>query len=205
LTEGYVADPCATLPHPSDVHTSTTHLAFLQPSQHHLRSLVVVSGPASKNFSSGEEVRNQSASATSAPPNPDQGRQPRAPDPSQPVYYRYPPLPACDAGHASEAPPRETGTHRGSRPANPDREQPPGGAGPKFPGRGSSVGASPGRRRAGRVWACAVCARTAEMLSSGKLMECTRCRSVRYCGKDCQKADWPAHKPTCKRLQAERG
>jgi hypothetical protein len=35
-----------------------------------------------------------------------------------------------------------------------------------------------------------------------KLKECSRCRSVRYCGKECQTADWPAHRATCKRLQA---
>jgi hypothetical protein len=74
--------------------------------------------------------------------------------------------------------------------------------GPKSPKKGVSrrVGPSPGRR----VWACAECGITANMLDSGKLRECSGCGTVRYCGKACQKAHWPAHKPACKRLQAAR-
>ncbi len=41
--------------------------------------------------------------------------------------------------------------------------------------------------------------------TSRKLKECNGCHSVRYCGRVCQKADWPSHKPECKRLQALRG
>jgi len=29
------------------------------------------------------------------------------------------------------------------------------------------------------------------------LFDCSRCRQVRYCGKDCQKAAWSKHKPEC--------
>ena len=36
-----------------------------------------------------------------------------------------------------------------------------------------------------------------------KLKKCTGCRSVQYCCRDCQRADWPAHKSTCRRLQQE--
>jgi hypothetical protein len=42
-------------------------------------------------------------------------------------------------------------------------------------------------------------------LVSGKVCCCGRCsaadKAVRYCGKDCQRAHWPQHKPVCKRLQ----
>jgi hypothetical protein len=30
---------------------------------------------------------------------------------------------------------------------------------------------------------------------------CARCRLMRYCSAECQRADWIAHKPTCQRLQ----
>jgi hypothetical protein len=97
---------------------------------------------------------------------------------------------------------RGTGGGRRTMPHKPDQEQQP--TGPTPSGRVSHVGASPGRRSGGAVRACGLCARTAERLENGKLQECSGCRSVRYCGKDCQKADWPAHKATCKRLQAAR-
>jgi hypothetical protein len=82
------------------------------------------------------------------------------------------------------------------------QEQPSRAPGPKSSRKGVSrrVGPSPGRR----VWACAECGVTAHMLDSGKFRECTGCGTVRYCGKACQKAHWPAHKPACKRLQPSR-
>ncbi|OSD02564.1 hypothetical protein PYCCODRAFT_1389695 [Trametes coccinea BRFM310] len=33
---------------------------------------------------------------------------------------------------------------------------------------------------------------------------CGGCLSVSYCGPDCQKSDWPAHKPTCRSLKGGR-
>jgi hypothetical protein len=65
---------------------------------------------------------------------------------------------------------------------------------------GPRVAASPARRSraAGKVWECGQCG----MTERSKLRECSGCKSVRYCGKVCQKAAWPEHKATCKRLQA---
>jgi hypothetical protein len=96
---------------------------------------------------------------------------------------------------------RKTG---GSAPGtNLDRERLPNTQDPKLPSeRVSRVGASPARVAGSAVRACAGCGITAEVTEHGKLMACTGCRSVCYCGKACQKADWPAHKATCKRLQA---
>jgi hypothetical protein len=86
-----------------------------------------------------------------------------------------------------------------------DEGQPSGPIEPKSGGKGNSrVEASPGRRAGRKPWSCARCKSTAEMLEGAKLQECTGCRSVRYCGRACQKEDWPAHKATCKRLQAVR-
>ncbi len=74
---------------------------------------------------------------------------------------------------------------------------------PTLPGDGTTrAGNSPARRGGGKVRACAHCGATAEMLENGKLLECTACRSVRYCGKACQKEDWPLHKATCKHRRA---
>jgi hypothetical protein len=59
----------------------------------------------------------------------------------------------------------------------------------------SRVDASPGPRAVRVVRACANCGVKAKVLEQGKLMECSSCRSVRYCGRACQKANWPAHEP----------
>ncbi len=32
-----------------------------------------------------------------------------------------------------------------------------------------------------------------------KLLQCAGCKSVKYCGKECQRSDWPNHKTVCKR------
>ena len=41
---------------------------------------------------------------------------------------------------------------------------------------------------------CGCCGR----LSARK--KCTQCKAVRYCGRDCQKQDWPRHKAVCRTL-----
>jgi hypothetical protein len=58
------------------------------------------------------------------------------------------------------------------------------------------------RRVASTGRACAGCGIMAQDSENGKLQDCSRCRSVRYCGKACQKVDWPGHKATCNRLRA---
>ena len=42
--------------------------------------------------------------------------------------------------------------------------------------------------------ACAVCGRAAAL--AGGLRRCA-CRGPAYCGKECQRADWPSHRPEC--------
>ena len=34
----------------------------------------------------------------------------------------------------------------------------------------------------------------------GASMQCSRCKSARYCGAECQRAHWKAHKPDCKKI-----
>ncbi|KIY44244.1 hypothetical protein FISHEDRAFT_67841 [Fistulina hepatica ATCC 64428] len=40
---------------------------------------------------------------------------------------------------------------------------------------------------------------------SGSLRQCSSCHTVRYCSKECQRADWPRHKPLCKSFAAPGG
>jgi hypothetical protein len=76
----------------------------------------------------------------------------------------------------------------------------------KAPDEGfSGVVGSPGCSAVSVGRACARCGVTAKGSADGKLKECSRCRSVLYCGRACQKADWAAHKATCKRPQAAQG
>ncbi len=39
--------------------------------------------------------------------------------------------------------------------------------------------------------------RCAECGKGGKTLQCTRCRKVRYCSRECQKSHWKTHKPAC--------
>ena len=61
----------------------------------------------------------------------------------------------------------------------------------------SSLGA--GAAQAAQV--CATCRRSAAE-EGVALAACARCKAVLYCGTDCQRAAWPAHKPTCKAVGA---
>ncbi|CEP00886.1 unnamed protein product (mitochondrion) [Plasmodiophora brassicae] len=47
---------------------------------------------------------------------------------------------------------------------------------------------------------CSVCGRAMETT-----WRCGKCKSVNYCSADCQRADWPRHKPTCERRGADGG
>ena len=42
---------------------------------------------------------------------------------------------------------------------------------------------------------CAICG------AGGKLKKCSGCHTVRYCGADCQQADWPDHRRTCRKQE----
>jgi hypothetical protein len=82
--------------------------------------------------------------------------------------------------------------------AQPDEERASEATEPVTPGDGTRVGCGPRWRAQAPVRACANCRITAKLLQDGKLKECSGCRSVHYCGKACQKVDWPVHKATCR-------
>jgi hypothetical protein len=44
---------------------------------------------------------------------------------------------------------------------------------------------------------CAACGKQKGSNSSLKLFDCSRCKTVAYCGRDCQKQDWKTHKSEC--------
>ncbi|KAF2621324.1 hypothetical protein BU25DRAFT_354671 [Macroventuria anomochaeta] len=50
---------------------------------------------------------------------------------------------------------------------------------------------------------CANCRETAAVKGLQNLKACTRCKTTRYCGRDCQKADWKVHKKVCSRIATE--
>ncbi|XP_004680828.1 PREDICTED: putative protein MSS51 homolog, mitochondrial [Condylura cristata] len=48
---------------------------------------------------------------------------------------------------------------------------------------------------------CAYCRALPSDLSDSKILRhCKRCRNVYYCGPECQKSDWPAHRRVCQEL-----
>lgn len=49
-----------------------------------------------------------------------------------------------------------------------------------------------------------VCAAPGCGATAGRLSRCAGCGTVRYCSQTCQAAHWPAHRPECKRVRAER-
>ncbi|KAG2445471.1 hypothetical protein HXX76_000088 [Chlamydomonas incerta] len=65
--------------------------------------------------------------------------------------------------------------------------------------QGSAAGAGAAAAAPAVKRECAVCGK--DQQADGKsLMKCGACKSVRYCGADCQAAHWPSHKPACKEL-----
>ena len=58
----------------------------------------------------------------------------------------------------------------------------------------SALGVEHGKKRVA-LQKCASCAKQEAALSTFKT--CPRCKSTFYCGRDCQKKDWKAHKKTC--------
>ena len=49
---------------------------------------------------------------------------------------------------------------------------------------------------------CSNCGqKTSEMDEGQRLFRCSGCYTARYCGKACQRADWPKHKKVCKKLK----
>ncbi len=147
-------------------------------------------------------------------------RRPRNPAPSQASR----PNPRAGKTSDSGRRPRSDGDETsGAARVNPDPEQ----------ANGKSDGLGKGGSREGTdrpphadrtIRACAMCGITAKAkdcklpdcsgcragtcgvvtVTSCKLQDCSGCRSVQYCGTACQKADWPRHKPECKRLGAAR-
>jgi hypothetical protein len=167
---------------------------------------------------SGGQLTQHAASATCPAPSPDQGPQSRTRGPTQATPPDPKPAVTCDTVPASPECHQKTAASPGMNPnqKKPSEApvtkkkkkkkskvsplQPDQGDEAKCPDEGfSSVDASCAVRV---VRACGRCGVTAKASVHGKLKECSTCRSVRYCGRECQKEDWPAHKATCKRLHA---
>lgn len=52
---------------------------------------------------------------------------------------------------------------------------------------------------------CETCGKAAADLIGTGLLKCAQCKSVFYCGKECQKSNWRSHKKLCGKHQAFRG
>ena len=52
---------------------------------------------------------------------------------------------------------------------------------------------------------CANCGKTAAATGLPKLLRCSKCKSVAYCGAACQRVHWKAggHKAACKKIQSK--
>lgn len=54
-----------------------------------------------------------------------------------------------------------------------------------------------------RAWPVVRCSQCAKALSGGDLKKCSGCECAFYCSEACQRAAWPLHKPSCKKLAFE--
>lgn len=52
---------------------------------------------------------------------------------------------------------------------------------------------TPVQKDAGTV--CFACGKTAAEAAPQDLKRCSKCKQARYCGANCQRKDWPRHKP----------
>ena len=152
--------------------------------------------PKVRGHSAGGGLVNRAASTPTPPPNPSKGQAPGTSGPTEPtrpdpsVATALDPTPRrLDGRHSTKAGSCAS-NNQGNSSVAPV---------PKAPRESSSrTSASPGRCGGPVVRACAHCGTRTEKC---KLKECSACRSVRYCGKACQKADWPLHNATCKSLR----
>lgn len=66
----------------------------------------------------------------------------------------------------------------------------------RVPCRREVLGKNGYKMAMGTSHVCKVCqARTKP--DGGVLLQCSRCRSIKYCSVACQRKDWPIHKPAC--------
>jgi len=59
----------------------------------------------------------------------------------------------------------------------------------------SNLGTRMTNEQAEVILQCNSCRRLAG--SSESFSKCGRCKAVYYCGRECQKRDWPSHRPNC--------
>jgi hypothetical protein len=78
-----------------------------------------------------------------------------------------------------------------------------GGGGGGTSGDAELVGPIIGMLQAGRGSECTRCGRARN--ETGAALNRCPCRRVWYCGRECQRADWPAHKALCRSITAQSG
>jgi TPR repeat protein len=91
---------------------------------------------------------------------------------------------------------------KGSGIGNVEKGEMPGGSGA---GSGSPDGGQPGKgkggapapKKGGKKGKCKICAKDGCGALIDESKQCSRCRLVYYCSRDCQRADWKVHKPKC--------
>ena len=72
----------------------------------------------------------------------------------------------------------------------------------RWGGEGRLRSSGKGEEGAGR--GVRVCDHCGDVAASRKNLWCARCKEVCYCGRECQRAAWPEHKPTCVVLLRDR-